>query len=942
MNKKILYFAGLAWMCISICKADDMKVKLNSTDGSTSFQVRNSNDVVVSTITSTGDAIFNSATLGGDLRVKGNDIFFGASQTERKIYDDPANFVIGLSTNFYVAGRLHIAGSFRLGLSATAGYVLTTDASGVGTWQAATGGGGTTLPIDTKGDGNVITSTGDVSVQIDTDNNENKAFVVRASTGNSIFAVIERSGVAGAGELHLGDYNRRIYDDPANNVIGFSSSVYVNGRIHSTFFRLGTSATAGYVLTTDASGVGTWQAAPGAGGGISGSGTAGTMPRFTGSATLGDSSIDDDGTNAIATGNLTVQGRGITTGNPTGTGVSQGTVYINPGSATSDQTLLGIAVGGVERMRFSREGNLFLYSQIFPGSTLGGPQTARYLADDPTNYVLKISTNLYVDGRVHSTSFRLGTSATAGYVLTTDASGIGTWQAATGGGGTTLPIDTKGDGNVITSTGDVSVQIDTDNNENKAFVVRASTGNAIFAVIERSGVGGAGELHLGNYNRRIYDDPLNNVLGLSSDLYVNGRVHAGTSFRLGTSATAGYVLTTDASGVGTWQAAPSGWTDGGTIVYPTSASDDVAIGGTTSAAPFYFDVSASSMSVAGLASIGGDVRSAGNIFAGSGKQLSFGLQTSDPSIDHNSGSYRIDITTNVKVGGYLMLASNDIRDSGGNTRISLATSATSTTTIKSNLDAQYNLIIGGSFRLGTSATAGYVLTTDATGIGTWQAAPGAGGGISGSGTSGTVPRFTGSATLGDSSIDDDGTNATMTGDIRVKGNDIFFGASQTDRKIYDDSTKFATRFSSNVYIDGSIIAQNVIVSVPLWTGAGGYTVSNGSDADLNSCQAAFIVDSFFPPGTPLQLRMVIHETTSGGGSYNLKTVDSAGTATNIIQNTDLAWDQSGSGVWYMVYSSWKDWTPTTNNWTFSLYGKDSDGVPNPVVSNCYVLVRAKK
>ncbi len=40
-----------------------------------------------------------------------------------------------------VAGTIKMTG-FKLGISATAGHVLTADASGVGTWQAASGGGG--------------------------------------------------------------------------------------------------------------------------------------------------------------------------------------------------------------------------------------------------------------------------------------------------------------------------------------------------------------------------------------------------------------------------------------------------------------------------------------------------------------------------------------------------------------------------------------------------------------------------------------------------------------------------------------------------------------------------------------------------------------------------------------------------------------------------------
>lgn len=46
-------------------------------------------------------------------------------------------------------------GSFRLGTSSTAGYVLTTDVNGVGTWQAAAGGGGSG-PIEVFTDGTSV------------------------------------------------------------------------------------------------------------------------------------------------------------------------------------------------------------------------------------------------------------------------------------------------------------------------------------------------------------------------------------------------------------------------------------------------------------------------------------------------------------------------------------------------------------------------------------------------------------------------------------------------------------------------------------------------------------------------------------------------------------------------------------------------------------------
>ena len=94
----LLLLAGLQLLVrAQLAFAEDVKVKLTTDDGSTSFQVRDKNEVVVSSITSVGDAAF-----GGDVRVKGNDIFFGTSQTDRKIYDDSSNYATRFSSNVYI------------------------------------------------------------------------------------------------------------------------------------------------------------------------------------------------------------------------------------------------------------------------------------------------------------------------------------------------------------------------------------------------------------------------------------------------------------------------------------------------------------------------------------------------------------------------------------------------------------------------------------------------------------------------------------------------------------------------------------------------------------------------------------------------------------------------------------------------------------------------
>ncbi len=61
-----------------------------------------------------------------------------------------------------------------------------------------------------------------------------------------------------------------------------------------------TGASAGHVLTSDATGVGTWQAAPG---GVGGGGTAGYLPKFASATTLGNSALYE--TSAIGLGTTT-------------------------------------------------------------------------------------------------------------------------------------------------------------------------------------------------------------------------------------------------------------------------------------------------------------------------------------------------------------------------------------------------------------------------------------------------------------------------------------------------------------------------------------------------------------------------------------------------------------------------------------------------------------
>jgi len=69
--------------------------------------------------------------------------------------------------------------------------------------------------------------------------------------------------------------------------------VYCDGMTETQEFTMSTGSSNGYVLTSNASGVGTWQ--PASGGGIGGSGTANYIPKFTASTTVGNSSLYETG-----------------------------------------------------------------------------------------------------------------------------------------------------------------------------------------------------------------------------------------------------------------------------------------------------------------------------------------------------------------------------------------------------------------------------------------------------------------------------------------------------------------------------------------------------------------------------------------------------------------------------------------------------------------------
>ncbi|HQL55608.1 MAG TPA: hypothetical protein PLQ87_12940, partial [Phycisphaerae bacterium] len=189
-----------------------------------------------------------------------------------------------------VAGAIQASG-FKLTASPIAGYVLTCDANGVGSWQPVageslwqqngsniyfTGGnvgiGSTTpaAPLDVAG-GNwdLVGTEGDLRIG---SASYRMKFGVATSGGSAGLARIRAYGIAGTPKIALGAGSFDVLTVTSTNVgVGTlvpdsGAKLDVSGKIKGTSLQLTTGATSGYVLTSDASGNATWQQPTGGGG----------------------------------------------------------------------------------------------------------------------------------------------------------------------------------------------------------------------------------------------------------------------------------------------------------------------------------------------------------------------------------------------------------------------------------------------------------------------------------------------------------------------------------------------------------------------------------------------------------------------------------------------------------------------------------------------------
>jgi hypothetical protein len=220
----------------------------------------------------------------------------------------------------------------------------------------------------------------------------------------------------------------------------------VNGTVKAKGLQMVTAPTAGYVLTCDAAGVGSWLPAAGESlwqqngsdiyysDGNVGIGTGVETPlypltvRYSSTAgyfeTIGTAGRAVSGAASATSG--TVYGVYGSTASSAGTAV-YGTNTASSGTSTG--------VGG----RVTSASGRAIYGENAGGGWAGYFSGKGYFSGNVGIGTTSPATALDVSGTTKATGFQLTTSPTAGHVLTCDASGVGTWQEATGG--LTLPYE---------------------------------------------------------------------------------------------------------------------------------------------------------------------------------------------------------------------------------------------------------------------------------------------------------------------------------------------------------------------------------------------------------------------------------------------------------------------------------------------------------------------
>ena len=385
------------------------------------------------------------------------------------------------------------------------------------------------------------------------------------------------------------------------------SELDVAGTVTATGLTLPTGATDGYVLTTDANGVATWQEAQagdshshdGEGANSFLGGGSNNQANGSRSSVLGGLNNQASDYNSVVAGgkNNTADGEGAFIGGGETNTANGEWAFVGGGE-------LGKALGSRSAVVAGGSNVAIGHSSVVVGgrsnraeglqsfaagtrATAGHDGAIVFQADHEaiSNGIIFSSTGenqflinalggvgigkndpqseLDVAGTVTATGLTLPTGATDGYVLTTDANGVATWQAAPTGGASVWSVNGN---NTFYNTGHVGVgkdnpqtPLDVSGKIRSSYVIDDTNVIELAHGGANAFINWTGE---GNLDFRRADTNLM-TLDQSGNLSVNG-------LKLATGATGGYVLTSDANGVATWQAPSDAWSvDGDDIFFNT-------------------------------------------------------------------------------------------------------------------------------------------------------------------------------------------------------------------------------------------------------------------------------------------------------------------------------------------------------------------------------------
>ncbi len=622
----------------------------------------------------------------------------GASLTANQTFS-------GINTFSSAPQLTDVSKAFTYNVGVTPGYVLTTDASGNATWEAVGAGDALLAANQTFSGVNTFSAAPQLT-------DASKAFTY--ATGASAGRVLTTDG---SGNATWVNPNVSL---PANQTFSgtntFSASAVFTNATKAFVYNVG--VTAGYVLTTDASGNATWAAPSATGASLTANQT------FTGNNSF---------SNVINTvGLVTTESNGnvyFTASNPPSsfgnagnvalgsTGIlpsisnAQGVIAIGANTlavlnASVGDVALGTNAGGGHS---SGNGCTFIGYQTSTSDSSATQSTAlgafAVIAGDHQIVLGTNAETVFMPGALN-----IASGASTGYVLTTDSLGNATWAAPAATGASLTANQTFSGINTFSSAPQLT-------DATKAFTY--ATGASAGRVLTTDGSGNATWV---NPNVSL---PANQTFSGTNTFSASAVfTNATKAFVYNVGVTAGYVLTTDASGNATWAAPPA---TGASL----TANQTFSGVNTFSSAPQLTDATKAFTYATGA--------SAGRVLTtdGSGNATWVNPNVSLPANQTFSGTntfsasavftnatkafvYNVGVTA-----GYVLTT-----DASGNATWgapATGASLTSNQTFSGVNTFSASAIFTNAtkaFTYATGAVAGYFLTCDASGNATWTSVPG--------------------------------------------------------------------------------------------------------------------------------------------------------------------------------------------------------------------------